>query len=118
MVSCPLYGSKKGTRHMAITPIETAAFLPKSQEASFQRQNDVQKPVHEQAVLHNDQQQKAMADANRPVMMTKSEQPEYRYDGSSGNGKGMLYKKKNPKKEKKHEHEGSDQMNSGFDMRI
>ncbi len=103
---------------MAITPIETAAFLPKSQEASFQRQNDVQKPVHEQAVLHNDQQQKAMADANRPVMMAKTDQPEYRYDGSSGNGKGMLYKKKNPKKEKKHEHEGGDQMQSGFDMRI
>ncbi|MDE6874052.1 MAG: hypothetical protein K2P87_06300 [Lachnospiraceae bacterium] len=103
---------------MAITPIETAAFLPKSQEASFQRQNDVQRPANEQAVLHNDQQQRAMADANRPVMMAKTDQPEYRYDGSSGNGKGMLYKKKNPKKEKKREHEGGDRMHSGFDMRI
>lgn len=103
---------------MAITPIETAAFLPKSQEASFQRQNDVQKPVHEQTILQNDQQQKAMTDANRPVMMAKTDQPEYRYDGSSGNGKGMLYKKRNPKKEKKHELEGTDQTLSGFDMRI
>ena len=71
---------------MAITPIETAAFLPKSQEASFQRQNDVQKPANEQALLQNNQQQKVMADAGRTVMMTKADQPEYRYDGSSGNG--------------------------------
>ncbi len=60
-----------------------------------------------------------MADAGRTVMMTKADQPEYRYDGSSGNGKGMLYKKKNgAKKEKKQEHEGTDRMNTGFDMRI
>lgn len=104
---------------MAITPIETAAFLPKSQEASFQRHNDVQKPVNEQTVLQNNQQQKVMTDATKTAMMTKTDQPEYRYDGSSGNGKGMLYKRKNgAKKEKKHEHEGTDQMNSGFDMRI
>ncbi len=104
---------------MAITPIETAAFLPKSQEASFQRHNDVQKPVNEQTVLQNSQQQKVMTDAAKTVMMAKTDQPEYRYDGSSGNGKGMLYKRKNgAKKEKKHEHEGTDQMNSGFDMRI
>lgn len=104
---------------MAITPIETAAFLPKSQEASFQKHNDVQKPVHEQAVLQNNQQQKAMADAGRTVMMAKTDQPEYRYDGSSGNGTGMLYKRKNAaKKEKKHKHEGTDQISSGFDMRI
>lgn len=104
---------------MAITPIETAAFLPKSQEASFQRQNDVQKPANEQALLQNNHQQKVMADAGRTVMMTKADQPEYRYDGSSGNGKGMLYKKKNgAKKEKKQEHEGTDRMNTGFDMRI
>lgn len=104
---------------MAITPIETAAFVPKSQEASFQKQTEVQRPVHEQTALGAAMDQKQKMDSTRTIMLAKSDQPEYRYDGSSGNGKGMLYKKKNgAKKEKKQEHEGTDRMNTGFDMRI
>lgn len=103
---------------MAITPIETAAFLPKSQEASFQKQQNVERPVREQMVLNTDMQQKAMLDSTRTIHMARSDQPEYRYDGSSGNGKGMLYKKNSVKKEKKKEQSGSDQDNRGFDIRI
>ncbi|MDE7297796.1 MAG: hypothetical protein K2N94_03060 [Lachnospiraceae bacterium] len=103
---------------MAITPIETAAFLPKSQEASFQKQTEVQRPVHEQTVLGTAMQQKERTDSSRTVMTAKSDQSEYRYDGSSGNGKGMLYKKNNPKKDKKKEQQGSGRGGGGFDIRI
>lgn len=103
---------------MAISPIETAAFLPKSQEASFQKQTEVQKPVNDQALLNVSMQQKEKADSSRTTMLTKSDEPEYRYDGSSKNGQGMLYKKPTPKKEKKKQQMGTDQSNQGFDMRI
>lgn len=102
---------------MAITPIETAAFLPKSQEASFQRQTEVQKPVNEQIVLNSSMQEQKMRDSTRTVMAEKSEQPEYRYDGSSGNGKGMLYQRQNRKKKKKEQIDGNEPV-TGFDIRI
>lgn len=103
---------------MAITPIETAAFLPKSQEASFQKHSEVQRPVNEQTVLNTAMQQRERTNSSRTVMTAKSDEPEYRYDGSSGNGKGMLYKKNGPKKEKKKEQRGSDRDTGGFDIRI
>lgn len=103
---------------MAITPIETAAFVPKSQEASFQKQTEVQRPVHEQTALGTAMDQKQKMDNTRTMMLAKSDQPEYRYDGSSGNGKGMLYKKGGMKKKNKKEQESSDKENAGFDIRI
>lgn len=103
---------------MAISPIETAAFLPKSQEASFQKQQAVEKPLHEQNTLQASMLHKEIHDSARTVMAAKSDQPEYRYDGSSGNGKGMLYKKNHPKKQKVKEQSGSDRSEQGFDIRI
>lgn len=103
---------------MAITPIETAAFVPKSQEASFQKQVQDQKPVHEQTVLNTAMEQRERTDSTRTIMLAKSDEPEYRYDGSSGNGKGLLYKRNGQKKEKKKEQSGSDENRTGFDIRI
>ena len=103
---------------MAITPIETAAFVPKSQEASFQKQTEVQRPVHEQTALGAAMDQKQKMDSTRTIMLAKSDQPEYRYDGSSGNGKGMLYKKGGMKKKNRKEQENLDKEKRGFDIRI
>lgn len=103
---------------MGITPVELAAFLPKSQEVSIQRHAEVQKPVNEQVVLNNSMHEQVMRDSTKTVMPEKSDQPEYRYDGSSGNGKGMLYERKNRKNKKsKDQPEGGKSMN-GFDIRI
>lgn len=103
---------------MGITPVELAAFLPKSQEVSIQRHSEVQKPVNEQVVLNHSMHEQTMRDSTKTVMPEKSDQPEYRYDGSSGNGKGMLYERKNRKNKKsKDQPEGNQSMN-GFDIRI
>lgn len=103
---------------MAITPVEMAAFMPKSQEVSFQRQTEVQKPVNEQIVLNTSMQEREMRDSSKTVMAEKSEQPEYRYDGSSGNGKGMLYQRQKQKNKKNKEQTDGNQSISGIDIRI
>ena len=103
---------------MGITPVELAAFMPKSQEVSMQRHTEVQKPVHEQLVRNNTMQEQTMRDSTKTVMPEKSDQPEYRYDGSSGNGKGMLYQRKNRKNKKDKDQPEERQSMNGFDIRI
>lgn len=102
---------------MAITPLESAAFLPKSQEMSFQRHSEVQKPVNEQVVLQTVKTEQERQNSEKPMQMTKTEQQEYRYDGSSGNGKGMLYQRRQQSKKKKEMIQG-DTATEGFDIRI
>lgn len=103
---------------MAITPIETAAFLPKSQEMSFQRHSEVQKPVNEQVVMQNVKNEQDKQNSERTMQLTKPEQQEYRYDGSSGNGKGMLYQRQAKQNKKKKETIQGDTATEGFDIRI
>ncbi len=103
---------------MAITPLENAAFLPKSQEVSFQRHTEVQKPVNEQVVLQTFKSEQAKENSERPVQLTKTDQQEYRYDGSSGNGKGMLYKRNPGQKKKKKQMIQGNSAQEGLDIRI
>ncbi|MBQ9120691.1 MAG: hypothetical protein IJY09_11670 [Lachnospiraceae bacterium] len=103
---------------MAITPIEAAAFLPKSQEVSFQRQTEVQKPVNEQVVMQTVKTERDKQNSEKTLQLTKTDQQEYRYDGSSGNGKGMLYERRSKQGKKKKETIQGDTATQGFDMRI
>ncbi len=103
---------------MAITPLENAAFMPKSQEVSFQRHTEVQKPVNEQVVLQNIKTEQAKENSERTLQLTKTDQQEYRYDGSSGNGKGMLYNRNSGQKKKKKEIIQGNSAQEGFDIRI
>lgn len=104
---------------MAITPLETAAFLPKSVEAGIVRQTELLKPANEQIALNAAMKEQEKKESTQTKMLEKTDQPEYRYDGRSNGGSGgMLYERDQKNKKKKKEQMDGDQPISGINIRI
>lgn len=85
---------------MAISPVEMISLAPKSQEASFQKHTEVQKPTVEQQVLTAKMHTEIRHNSTQAVPTKKSDNPEYRYDAkekgnNSYEGQGKKQKKKN-----------------------
>ena len=102
---------------MSITPIEIITMVPKSQEASFMKQN-------EQTRSHNQQQQHEMQfnqtikqHSSQTVKMSEAEYNQYRYDAKEkGNGQ---YEADKRKKKKEKENKPDPVIKQGnFDIRI
>lgn len=90
---------------MAITPVEMISMAPKSQEASFMKHNEVQKPTVEQQQIAAKMNSEIRHNSNQAVPTNKSLNPEFRYDAkekgnNSYDGKGKKQKKKDSEKEK------------------
>jgi len=89
---------------MAISPVEMISMAPKSQEASFMKHTEVQKPMVEQQQIAAKMNNEIKHNSNQPVPTKKSMNPEYRYDAkekgnNSYSGQGKKQKKKGSEKE-------------------
>ena len=105
---------------MAITPIEMISMVPKSQEASYMKHSEAQKPNVQQQVMATKMNQDIKHNGSQPVPTKKSVNEEYRYDAKekgNNNYQGNQKKKKDSKKEES----GKDKNRSSFggiDIRI
>lgn len=91
---------------MAISPVEMISMAPKSQEVSFVKHTETQKPLVEQQQMTMKMNEEIKHNSNQAVPTKKSVNPEYRYDAKEkGNnsyfGQEKKQKKKDPDKEKK-----------------
>ncbi|MBE5959907.1 MAG: hypothetical protein E7256_00735 [Lachnospiraceae bacterium] len=105
---------------MAISPVELLSMAPKSQEASFVRQHEVQKPVHEQIQIMEKVSQEVKHNAESVIKMGKTDNPEYRYDTDRrGNNPFFGQQKKKKKKDgKEDKEEKKKSLSSTIDIRI
>lgn len=103
-----------------ITPIEMYTMVPKSHEAATVRQGEVAKDnsqhINGMVQFGND----TVANSQKTLRMEQTDNPEYRYDGTGGNGPGYSGNRK--KKEKREEASQKDEKGNvrpgGFDIRI
>ena len=65
---------------MSITPYETLAIAPKSQEVSILRTSQIQKENSQQAQIAGTVQQQAQQKMNRTEKMAKNEETPFYYD--------------------------------------
>ncbi|MDF2800486.1 MAG: hypothetical protein K0S61_389 [Anaerocolumna sp.] len=85
---------------MPITPIEVAAMVPKSQDASLHRQQQTQKPINEQIQIHQHINTEIKHNNQQTVKTQKSDNKEYRYDAKEkGNNSYSGSKGKKGKKD-------------------
>lgn len=109
---------------MAITTVEMLSLAPKSQEASFLKTMEVQKPVNEQIALGQRMQTEVMRKSEQTSEVKHTEEPEYRYDASDGGTNGFMYQRDGSRKNKKENNDGKEEnikrFESGarFDMKI
>lgn len=89
---------------MSITPYETLAVAPKSQEASIFRTNQLQKETMQQAQIVNNVQQQAEQKLNRTTKMEQKDETPFQYDAKE-KGNNAYYKKQQKEKKKKEEQE-------------
>lgn len=87
---------------MAITAIELASFVPKSQEASQIKAVETQKPANEQLAFAEKFNDDIQRNSEQTVPTVKSDNPEYRYDAKAKSNNPYLFQRnKKKKKEKK-----------------
>jgi len=103
-----------------ISPIEMYSMIPKSDAAAMQRQGELAKDNSQQVNGMQQFDNQTMSNSQKTVRMNETESPEYRYDGTEGNGQGYEpsggKKKKEEEKDKK-EKEGYVRAD-GIDIRI
>ncbi|MCR4721107.1 MAG: hypothetical protein K5655_05200 [Lachnospiraceae bacterium] len=103
-----------------ISPIEMYSMIPKSDAAAMQRQGELAKDnsQHVNGMQQFDNQ--TMSNSQKTVRMNETENPEYRYDGTEGNGQG--YEPSGGKKQKEEEKGKKDKegyvRSDGIDIRI
>ena len=86
---------------MSITPYETLAIAPKSQEVSILRTSQIQKENAQQAQIAGTVQQQGQQKMNRTEKMAKNEETPFYYDAKEkGNNE---YKRRQQKEQKKKE---------------
>ena len=90
---------------MAISPVEMISMAPKSQEVSFMKHTETQKPMLEQQQMTAKMHNEIKHNSTQAVPTKKSFNPEYRYDAkekgnNSYSGQGKKQKKKDSQKEK------------------
>lgn len=83
---------------MSITPIEIAAMAPKSQEVSYYRHQESQRPLTEQAQISHQQNNQIQQNSRQTVKTAKTDNMEYRYDAKE---KGNTSYSGNQKKKQK-----------------
>ncbi len=103
-----------------ISPIEMYSMIPKSDAAAMQRQGELAKDngQHVNGLQHFDHE--TMTNSQKTVRMNETDSPEYRYDGTEGNGQGYEPsggKKKKEEEQEKKEKEGYVRAD-GVDIRI
>jgi hypothetical protein len=106
---------------MPITPIEVAAMVPKSQDASIHRQQQTQKPINEQIQIHKHINAEIKHNNQQTVKTQKGDNPEYRYDAKEkGNNNYPNSKQNKNKKEKneKNQNPNNRQLPGSIDIRI
>ncbi len=91
---------------MPITPIEVAAMVPKSQDASYHRQQQTQKPINEQIQIHQHINTEIKHNNQQAVKTQKSDNKEYRYDAKE-KGNNNYSGSKGKKNKKEQEQKGS-----------
>lgn len=105
---------------MAITPLEHASFIPKSQEASAQKLGEIQKAVSDKMSFSEKFNEDIQRHSEQIVAATKSETPEYRYDAKNKGNNPYLFEQK--KKKKKHppalDSANLPEEHHGFDIKI
>lgn len=103
---------------MAITPIEIATMIPKSQEASLLKHNEQMRGQNQQLDLSSKFNQNIKQNSMQTVKASESEYMEYRYDAKDkGNNKYEQDKQKRKKKEEEKKQENTVR-NGHFDIRI
>ncbi len=105
---------------MAITPLENASFIPKSQEASQQKVAEMQKAVSEKMSFSEKFKQDIQRHSEQTIATKKSETPEYRYDARNKGSNPYLFSQKK-KKKKQPPVTDSKQLpeeHQGFDIKI
>ncbi len=104
---------------MAISPVELLSMAPKSQEASFVKQHEVQKPIHEQVQISEKVSQEVKHNAESVIKTGKTDNPEYRYDTNQrGNNPFFRQQNKKQKKEEKKDEKQKKPSGSTIDIRI
>lgn len=104
---------------MPITPIEVAAMVPKSQDASYHRQQQTQKPVNEQIQIHQHINNEIKHNNQQAVKLQKGDNKEYRYDAKEkGNSSYSGSQKKKGKKDKNGEDPKKSMLPGSIDIRI
>lgn len=106
---------------MPITPIEVAAMVPKSQDASYQKQQQTQKPINEQIQIHQHINSEIKHNNQQAVRLQKGDNTEYRYDAKEkGNNSYSGSKQKKDKKDKNEKNQKlkQSQMPGSIDIRI
>ncbi len=107
---------------MPITPIEMISIPTKSQEASFVKSVENQRPVNEQLAFGAKFQEEIKHQSEQTVAATKSDNPEYRYDAKEKGNNSFYEQQKKQKRKEKKENKTSEKNGKepyrGFDIRI
>ncbi len=106
---------------MPITPIEVAAMVPKSQDASIHRQQQTQKPINEQIQIHQHINAEIKHNNQQTVKTQKGDNPEYRYDAKEKGNNDYPGSKHNKSKKEKNEKDkklNKSQIPGSIDIRI
>lgn len=104
---------------MPITPIEVAAMVPKSQDASYHKQQQTQKPVNEQIQIHQHINTEIKHNNQQAVKLQKGDNTEYLYDAKEkGNASYSGSQKKKGKKDKNGKDPRQSMLPGSIDIRI
>lgn len=105
---------------MAITPIEVASFIPKSQEASLQKTAEMQKTTNEQMAFADKLNEDIQRQSEQTVATTRSENPEYRYDAKGKGNNPYMFDQQKKKKSKNKQSKVLElpEEHHGFDIKI
>ena len=82
-----------------ISPIEMYSMIPKSDVAAMQRQGELAKDASQHVNGMQQFDHETMSNSQKTVKMNETDSPEYRYDGTEGNGQG--YEPSGEKKKRK-----------------
>ena len=92
---------------MAITPYEALAMIPKSQEASMFRTNQMQKESAQQSQIAGNIQQQTEQKLNRTEKMDQKDETPFKYDAKE-KGNNAYARQQEEKRKKKEEQEKED----------
>ena len=103
-----------------ISPIEMYSMIPESDVAAMQRQGELTKDASQHVNGMQQFDHETMSNSQKTVKMNETDSPEYRYDGTEGNGQG--YEPSGEKKKKEEEHNKKEKegyvRSDGIDIRI
>lgn len=102
-----------------ISPIEMYSMIPKSDAVAMQRQGEIAKDNGQHVNGMQQFDHETVNNSQRTVRMDETDSPEYRYDGTEGNGQGYEPSGEKKKKEEQGKKETEGYVRSdGIDIRI